>query len=187
MSYYYLLSSLPCISLESKPPISLDAFRASCADQLSAGDQRALEGILEKDLASVEHAHPFVAEWNARETQLRNASARLRAAKRQTDAGPFVRAHTGFDVAIEERVEDAFSQATPLAREQALDQIRWNVLDELVGPEPFSAAAVLAYGVKLQMTERWAAMDSTLGRARIDTALTSNNEAGAADETAATA
>lgn len=184
MSYYYLLSSLPGISLEAKPPMSLDEFRVSCADQLSDDDQRALDAVLEQDFSAGEHANAFVAAWTARETQLRNAAARLRAAKRQTDAGAYVRTHTGFDVAIEERVEDAFAESSPLAREKALDRIRWHVLDELVGPEPFSTAAVLAYGVKLQMTERWATLDSEVGQSRIGSVLASDNEVEAADETA---
>ena len=187
MSYYFLISSLPGISLDSKPPISLDQLRAACIDQLSAGDLQALETILEPGFSEAQHGHPFVAKWHARETQLRNASARFRAAKRQTDAGAYVRPHTGFDVAIEERVDDAFSESTPLAREQALDRIRWQVLDELAGPDPFSAAAVLAYGVKLQIVERWATLDSEAGQARIGTALAGNNGAEAADEAATAA
>ena len=181
-SYYYLISSLPGISLDSRPQLSLDDFRASCADQLSTGDSEALEAMLQAEIAKP-HRHPFVARWNARETQLRNASARLRAVKRQTDASPYIRPHTGFDVAINDRVEDAFTEPTPLAREQALDQIRWNVLDELVGPNPFSAAAVLAYGVKLQISERWAMLDSEAGQARIGAVL-AKDETNTAENTA---
>ncbi len=184
MSYYYLISSLPGISPEASPSISLDEFRTSCADQLSATDMGALEAILLDDAGTDDHSHPFVARWRARDTQLRNASARLRAARRQIDAGEFVKSHTGFDVGIEEQVESAFAEATPLGREQALDRIRWSVLDELVGPEPFSAAAVLAYGVKLRIAERWATLDAEAGQARIGAAI-ANDETAEAGETAA--
>ncbi len=176
MSYYYLISSLPGISLDAKPSISMADFRASCAAQLSPGDQQALEVILEPAAISGTHSHPFVALWHARETQLRNASARLRAAKRQADAGEYIRTHTGFDVGLEARVDEAFAQATPLAREQALDRARWQILDELVGPDPFSAAAVLAYGVKLLISERWASLDAKTGQARIGAALAGNED-----------
>ena len=185
MSYYYLISSLPGISIDAKPAINLADFRASCADQLSPGDQQALEVILEPPALPEAQSHPFVAQWHARETQLRNASARLRAAKRQIDAGEYIRTHTGFDVGLEESVDDAFAQATPLAREQALDRVRWRVLDELTGSDPFSAAAVFAYGVKLRISERWASLDAETGQAKIGAAL-ANSEDEAVDTATAT-
>ncbi len=188
MSYYYLISSFPGISLDSKPMITLDAFRRSCGGQLSSADQEALDAILSPEIPEGDSpSHPFVLQWFARETQLRNAAARQRAAKQQTDAGDFVRIHSGFDVALEESVDNAFAQPTPLAREQALDRARWNVLDELVGPHLFSAAAVLAYALKLQIAERWASRDETLGQARISEALVSGNRETSQEDSRASA
>lgn len=170
MSYYFLVSSLPGLSLSAKPELSLDAFCSTCSDHLSERDQQALDAVLTK-LKDPSLAHPFVRDWVARETQLRNASARLRAAKRQEDAGAFIKSHTGFDVGIEDQVEEAFNQTSPLDRERALDELRWRILDELAGTEPFGGGTVLAYGLKLQMAERWAAMDAEQGQLRIGEAL----------------
>ena len=170
MSYYYLISSLPGITLDASPELSLDAFRSLCADHLSQGDGLALTCVLDLEAAQAP-THPFAASWGARETQLRNAAVRLRAAKRQQDAGSFLRDHTGFDVGLEEGVEEAFNQPHPLARERALDQIRWQVLDELAGTDPFGSGAVLAYGVKLQIAERWADMDQAAGQAKVNAAI----------------
>ncbi len=172
MSYYYLASSLPSISLDQKPAISLDEFRSSCSDQLSADDANALNCVLDFNSERVDH--PFVNCWTARETQLRNASARLRAMKNGNDAIDFLREHTGFDVGIEDRVEEAFNQSNPLKRERALDTIRWRILDELSGTDPFSSDAVLAYAVKLSLSERWAIMDQDAGQAKINVAITSS-------------
>jgi len=179
MSYYFLAASLPGIKLDAKPALSLAAFRALCVVQLSASDERALGAVLGfEPMESVDH--PFVKRWVALETQLRNASARLRAARRQQDAGSFLRPHTGFDVGVEDGVEDAFSQPNPMARERALDQIRWRVLDELAGTDPFGSSAVLAYGVKLQLAERWAGMDAEAGKVKIEAAMARKPDAGAA-------
>jgi len=169
MSYYFLVSSLPSISLDAKPPLSMDAFRSSCADHLSECDSFALNNVLDIESSSTNHS--FVTSWIDRETQLRNASARLRAAKHQKDAVNFLREHSGFDVGIEDGVEDAFNQPNPLERERALDKIRWTTLDELAGTDPFSLNAVLAYAVKLSLAERWAAMDQKQGQTKIEEAI----------------
>ncbi|MBT3192757.1 MAG: DUF2764 family protein [Verrucomicrobia bacterium] len=170
MSYYYLVSSLPSITLDASPELSSEAFQALCAEHLTASDARALGSISDAETGH-ESSHPFAGQWIARETQLRNAAARLRAAKRQQDAGSFLRDHTGFDVGLEDGVEEAFNQSTPLARERALDEIRWRILDELAGTDPFGGGAVLAYGVKLRLAERWAQMDAASGQAKIEAAI----------------
>jgi hypothetical protein len=51
----------------------------------------------------------------------------------------------------------------PLDRELALDRLRWTLLDELAVAAPFGLQAVLAYGLKLRLAEKWAAMDETEG------------------------
>jgi hypothetical protein len=169
MSYYYIISSLPGISLEAKPALSLDDFRALCSAQLSNADAAAVECLL--DIEREPANHSFVAEWRARETQLRNASARLRAAGQSRDAADFIRSHTGFDVSIEDRVEEAFNRSNPLERERELDRIRWTMLNELAGTDPFSANALFAYAVKLSLAERWAAMDKEAGQNKIEKAI----------------
>lgn len=174
MSYYYLVSSLPSISLDAKPALSLDAFRSSCADHLSEHDAYALNSLLNIDGVPVDHT--FVNNWIARETQLRNASARLRAAKLQKDAVDFVREHSGFDVGIEDSVEEAFNHSNPMKRERALDKIRWTTLDELAGADPFSVNIVLAYAIKLRLAERWAAMDPEQGQTKIEEAISASND-----------
>ncbi len=172
MSYYYLVSSLPGISLDAKPALSLDEFRSSCADHLSEHDICALNSLLDIDENPVDHT--FVNNWTDSETQLRNASARLRAAKNQKDAVDFVREHSGFDVGIEESVEEAFNHSNPMERERALDKIRWTTLNELAGTDPFSVNTVLAYAVKLRLAERWAAMDQEQGQTKIEEAISAS-------------
>lgn len=169
MSYYYLVSSLPGISLDAKPVLGLKEFRSSCEDQLDDADLEALNCILDFNKPQVDHI--FVNMWVARETQLRNASAKLRAAKQNKDAVGYLHDHTGFDVEIEESVEVAFNNSNPLERERALDKIRWKTLDELSGTDPFSINAVLAYAVKLTLAERWSAMNQEQGQTKIEAAI----------------
>jgi hypothetical protein len=56
-------------------------------------------------------------------------------------------------------------KTTPLERERALDRVRWNLLDELAGFDPFDSATALAYALKLRITERWHAVSDERGAA----------------------
>jgi len=174
MSYHYLISSLPGITPGDKPALSMDEFLSNCRAQLSQQDCAALDSLLDIDSPAANHS--FVKKRLARETQLRNATARQRAARRSKDAVDFIRPHSGFDVAIENRVEEAFNISNPLEREKAIDRIRWGFLDELAGTEPFSINVILAYALKLQIAERWAAMNPQLGQEKIVKAIERTEE-----------
>ncbi len=183
MSYYFLIASLPSIALESQPSLTLDAFRSQCADHLSPGHLQTLSAILDDAEGDEnEQTHPFARRWRARETQLRNACVRLRAAKRNVDAGTYQQPHPGFDACLEDGVDEAFSESDPMNRELALDKIRWRVLDELSGPNPFSDEVVFAYGLKLKLAERWAAHDEEKGSAKVKASLEPSEEENNTDE-----
>lgn len=165
MPYYYFGASLPPLALGSPPPLALDAFREQCREQLGRRDRQALDDLLDGRPA---HGR-FARAWQASETQLRNALARVRGSRLQRDAGPYLREHDGFDVYAEKAATEAFAQPTPLERERSLDRFRWQQLDELSRNETFSAAAILAYALKLQLAQRWATMDPETGSARMET------------------
>jgi hypothetical protein len=100
----------------------------------------------------------------------------MRAARHKTDAVGFLQEHGGFDTAIEYKVEDAFSKPTPLERERAIDELRWSILDEVAGTEPFSTSRLMAYAVKLKICERWATMDDKAGFTKIENAISGNDK-----------
>lgn len=176
MSCFYLIASLPALTFLQKPLITQEAFRVLCEAQLGASDARAAAWLCQDpDLDGDAPCHPFVVRWMAREIQLRNAVARARAARRKTDAVGSIRPHTGFEVTIEDAVESAFDQPSPLEREQVLDRLRWTLLDELAGVDPFAVTVVLAHAVKLRIAQRWAALDTEAALARVDKALNKTN------------
>lgn len=168
MRYYYFAATLPWLTLDGKPPISFDAFVEQGASFLSSRDFSALRALCDPLLAS--DGHPFVRTWRAVETHLRNAIARVRASRRRRDATPYLReAVEAFDTSLEQAVTEAFSLADPMVRERALDRLRWSKLDELAGYDPFSGVAVLAYGMKLRLVERWAALKEAEAAERVET------------------
>jgi hypothetical protein len=162
MSYYYFGATLLPLSLGEDPPLSSEEFARQCGDHLNQSDLQALHQIAAGDLYSASR-HPFVREWREADTQIRNAVARQRAARRRRDPGDYTRPQEGVDSSIEHGVSEAFARPDPLERELALDRLRWRRLLELSGTDPFAGRAVLSYAVRLAIVERWARMDGEAG------------------------
>ena len=162
MSYYYLIASLPSLQME-QAPISEEAFFARCESELSARDYQTLQLLDSIPLPENAASNAFVNSWNNLETQLRNAIAKIRASKRQTDASRVLRSHGGFATIIEDSVENAWAQSNPLDRERSLDALRWQLLDDLAGPDPFSFRVILSYAAKRKIAQRWGQMDADTG------------------------
>lgn len=160
--YYYLAASLPSLSLEAPPRVSLLDFQARCAQQLSRADRSAL-AALEAPVPAAGR-DPFVCAWRRIEIAIRNRVARSRAARLGADAERFVLSGADEQSGFSARVAQALERDDPLERERELDRIRWTALDELAGLDPFSREALLAYAVKLRLAERWAALDGERGQ-----------------------
>jgi hypothetical protein len=165
-SHYYLVASLPMLFFGEPPPFSTAEFRRRCEGVLDAGDARTLDLVLAGRGAEASAAGARA--WAAIDAQFRNAIAHIRAGAHGVDPRPLQRSHPGFSVAVEQAVADAFAKPTPLDRELELDRSRWAMLDELALTEPFGLAAVIAFGVKLQLAGRWAAMTDAAGRLKLD-------------------
>jgi hypothetical protein len=175
MSLYFLAASLPMLSFEGEPPISLEDFRNRCSEHLSGRDQAVVEALLAENMTPSRNR--FVSDWRDRETQLRNAIVKVRAQRKGLDAKPFTRPQEGFDSYIEKAVIDAFGRPNPLERERALDRFRWKQIEELAGFDPFTTNAILAYALQLQMVHRWAAQNPAAGRQQAQNLVSSNPEA----------
>lgn len=161
MSYYYLVASLPTLTLGDPPPIASEAFRFSTTGVLSPEDRAELDAILDGEPGRGKAV--FTQAWYGVDAQVRNAAARIRGPKLGAEARNDLRDHPGFLAWVEKAVTDAFGKPTPLERELALDRCRWEALDDLARGEPFGLGAVLAFAAKLRLVERWAAMDEAVG------------------------
>jgi hypothetical protein len=165
-------------------------FRAQCAEHLSAEDVAAVEAVWEEDGGA---RHPALAAWGERDTEIRNAIARIRARHLQTDAARYLREHEDVDVSIEKAVTDAFNMGTPMDREHSIDELRWRIIDELTGVNEFDGAAIVAYALKLKLAERWAALNVERGQEQLErlmrprTDSEENTDAGTAEVPAAPA
>lgn len=161
MSYEYLAASLPMLFFGDPPPFSTESFRAGCVGLLSDKDQATLDALLEGRLDA---PGAFAETWRAHETHLRNQLAQVRAGAYGADPKAYVREQPGFDMDVARSVAAAYAKANPLERELELDRGRWHALDEMARQDPFGAAAVLAFALKLRIAERWAGLAKEAGR-----------------------
>jgi hypothetical protein len=142
---------------------------ALCREHLTESDLSALAELVEP--GSGRAVNPFVRAWRDKETQLRNAVAKLRAERLQRDASPYLHEHEGQDTRVEKAASEAFGGKTPMDRELALDRFRWNQIEETAGFNPFATEAMLAYALKLRLAERWAGLDAERAAAKVEEIL----------------
>ncbi len=176
MNHYYFVATLPMLTLDETPDISLETFRSDCARHLPASVAAVATALSGEHGDIVEGGGTFVARWHDAENQVRNAVARARATRRGMDISRDLRPVGAFDVAMEKAVQEAFTRATPLEREHAIDTCRWTKVDELAGHDAFSTASVFAYAVKLAIAHRWAALDERTGAAAAHVLVDQNIE-----------
>ncbi|OGH56233.1 MAG: hypothetical protein A3G34_05990 [Candidatus Lindowbacteria bacterium RIFCSPLOWO2_12_FULL_62_27] len=164
--YFYLMSSLPTLSLDTPPPLTTDQFRLQCKTWLTPLEWAAVEEVL--TFNESRSANPFLLRWRDREIQLRNAIARQRAARLGVDPEPHLREHGAYDASTDKSIINAFARPTPIEREMELDRLRWRIVDETAGFDPYQLSGLLAYALKIRLSRRWAKMDEGRGRAALE-------------------
>lgn len=171
-SYPYLMASLPLLSLQGEPPLTSADFLEMAQRLLPSGEfagvRLAMEGRLE------EVALPALGRYVHAEIQLRDALARLRAARAGVDAAPFMRPFAGFDSSAERVAAEAMSAANPLERELILDQYRWQTLEDISALDAFGLVSVYSYGLRLQLVEKWHRLDEAQGEVAVETMVKDN-------------
>ncbi len=152
--------------------MDLQQFVGECALHLSEKDYATLTKLMANDPDIQAAAEgPFARVWLSRSRQLLFTLARRRAARWSTQAPEMTNDLADFSADIERRTEDAAQTANPFEREKALDAMLWHELDELEISQPFSNKTVFAYGLKLKMVQRRAAMTEPAGKERLQELL----------------
>lgn len=169
VKYYYFAASLPLISMRAPPPFPFGVFHDRCRDHLNKADRTAVDLIARGDETEPLPATPFFLQRRqAAENQILNAVAVRRAAADNGNNLPLRHTYGFFRVDIEQAVETAFAQTSPLERERHLDLLRWKLLEEFGGTDPFAGDAVLSYACRLRLSERWNVMTRAAGEKSFD-------------------
>ncbi len=169
MSLAYLLASLPMLAYGRAPQVTAEAFAAACAAALPGKDAGCAAALARGEACD----HPAARKWRDLEAAIDGAVGRRRLARRVQGAGTFAPPETAAcPVWLTRLVDAAFEGAPdPLAREEAIDRVRWAAADELGGFDPMAKGQVFAYAVRLRLALRRAALDAGRGRERLEAAL----------------
>lgn len=160
--HYYLLASLPSLSLGEPIPLPEQTLRTLVGEHLAPTDVREFDAIL-----AGAGTGPFARAWAAASAQLENARVRARAIRLGVDAEVAIRDVAVPDLALAAAVADACAAADPREREWRLDSLRLRQLDELTWDRRFATESVFAYGLRLRICARWAGREADVGQTNL--------------------
>jgi len=180
MNLPYLLASLPYLMFDAPAPLTPEAFLTTCREHLSKHDAKAVEALVGgtglRPVAAGDRPEvcpAFVREWVKFEKQLRDAVAQWRITRRKVTTreqdAPATFTWEQDAPATFTREQDApatleiLATLDPLARDTALDRLRWKKAEEMEGLDPMSLDALFAYAVKLRISLRRSAMTPEAG------------------------
>lgn len=166
--YYYIVASLPMLSISGAPPISSDEFLAAVEEHLPLLEAAELRGLSLLPATNAASTRDDILKWNEWETSVRNRVASLRSKNDASAAERAQRPGGGFFTEVESGVREAFAKSNPLERENHLDQLRWAFCDALEQESFFGFAKLAAYRLKLLICEKRAAVDAEKGAENYD-------------------
>lgn len=165
------------LAVEGRAATFSRAVRGASIDLSSAFDPHVGGGV-DVDALCDAASHRFVRTWCDINRQRKEALACARQHSRglldhTTTCAP----HSGdITASLEQAVAASFRHGDPLQTEMEIERARWRILDELVLPDPFGLTAVLAFAVRLAINERWDAMSTKAGSARLEELVQSGVE-----------
>lgn len=174
-NYEYIISSLPVLTPDVKPgEPSRDSILDFIREQLSARDNAVVDLLLrghdDSQLGeafyeeALSHPDRFIREYFRFDLQLRNAKVRFlnKALGREEKQDIFREPEEVFEEAA--RTQAALATTDILARERALDDIRWEKISALNLFDYFNLDTILGFIARYRITRRWAVLDEQAGR-----------------------
>ena len=191
-NFEYIISSLPWLTVDFRYAEG-QGFRQivqEIKDNLGEKDNETLDFLLKGFQAgelgpgfyamALSHKVRFIREYFSFDLNLRNAKVKYlnqklgRPEDQDVITGQGGPEDENLDIDLyrfrplefeeESKVETALAQGDLLSREKDLDDITWDKVNSLETFHYFDITAVLAYVAKLNIVNRWLALDETKGR-----------------------
>jgi hypothetical protein len=149
------MASLPMLHFGNPPPFSFERFLFACEGFIGEqefGTLTRLPSFLESQ-GPIEHK--AIQKYCAFDVALRNELVKVRAVRKHSD--PFVHLREGgyFDLTLVRLAGAVSKNPSLLDAEKQIDRERWNFLEELAAGHYFDFDALVVYGFKLLILERW--------------------------------
>jgi hypothetical protein len=165
--YYYVITSLPYLSLSEELPIRKDEFLVDCKKYLKETDFDKLESVSLFNSGENEVPLDVIRRFFKWERGIRNALVRLRAARLGLEPDEFIRDEI-VDHSQTHLAEEAFNADSPLKAEESLNKARWRYLDELEFEHYFDIERLVIFFIKVQILERISSFDAEEGMERLN-------------------
>ena len=153
--YPYIMASLPMLHFGNPPPFSFERFLLACEGFI--GEQEF--DVLKKLPSLLESRGPIeqkvIQKYRAFDVSLRNELVKVRAARKHSDPSVHLREEGYFDLTLVRLAGAVSKNPSLLDAERQIDRERWNFLEELAGGHYFDFDALVVYGFKLLILERW--------------------------------
>ena len=164
--YYYLISTLPMVRRDARPPMTSDEFLSRCATELSPARLRDLASV---SLVPGERAPSCDSErrWLEWETYLRNCLVRYRGHRLETEIDAYLREEGNAFPADRKLLEEGLNRGDPLTRERSIDALRWTVLDDLGAAHMFDFDALVVYRLRLLLADKASGSDEERGKSNL--------------------
>jgi hypothetical protein len=167
--YYFFIAALPHITLDEPPPFSKKHFLEECTRWLPHDDAADITALLSGQEDATTHA--ACREWREWEHSLRSTLVSARAALLHCDPAQYLRGPAAAESDVRTGVQEVMKMSSPVDREKALDQLKWNFLDRMAGAHVFDFHVVVAYALKLRIVLRWAELSEARGIKIVENAL----------------
>ncbi len=169
--YYALVAGLRELSFDGI--VDAPAVRREIREGVSRRDREYVDLLLSRDYdACSRSGSRFLREWSVFDSGVRRTVAAIVAR----------RLGVPYDMhPTDERVRGILSAGNILERERGLDRLRWEVAGELSVFDYFNIDAVLAYLVRVQILERWLALNAERGKEVLNKLVYENDGEGIGD------
>ena len=158
--YVYLISSLPALRFNAKPPFSFDRFIKMCEGLVPQDELSILRNIRdEKHHAAVINQETFK-KWAMFLITMKNGLVKVRASRKKLEPAKYLRPDGYADQEMTHVVMSAYKNTSILEAERVLDEAKWHKLDELLTGHFFDLDFLITYALKLLILERWDRINS---------------------------
>jgi hypothetical protein len=150
--YYYLVATLPFLSLGVQPSMTTEQFLGECEKWLSPADMTAIAAASHMGMDVAPAGGTVLGEWLRFDGDLRRELAKARTARKGGEERKIA--------AVAKRIMES---ETPLLMEMEMEKIRWEFLEDAAKNHFFDINRLVLYFLQLQILERIAGFDKDKG------------------------
>jgi len=145
--FYYLVASLPYLSINEEPRITMNDFLQEASKWLSEEETKILISLEDN-----KNRTEVIAIWNSFFEDIQNEIVSTRQSRREKK-----------NIKEGKYSERIFTQKTPLDMEKKLEEIKWQYIDSIEAKYNFDLNKLVCYCLKLKIIERIKKFDKEQG------------------------